>query len=93
MIADGVLEEGALGPRVDAAYGLHLWTPGAVGDVCVAEGAVMAASDKFEIRVAGRGGHAAAPHETVDAIVEAAALVTAMQTIVSRNVVSICALV
>ena len=45
----------------------------------------MAASDKFEIDVMGRGGHGAAPQGTVDAVVEAAALVTSLQTIISRN--------
>ena len=48
-------------------------------------GPVMAASDRFRIRVKGRGGHGAAPHQTVDAIVEAAAVVTALQTVVSRS--------
>ncbi len=45
----------------------------------------MAACDKFTINVKGKGGHGAAPQGTVDAIVEAAAVVTALQTIVSRN--------
>ncbi len=45
----------------------------------------MAASDKFTIDVIGKGGHGAVPQGTVDAIVEAAAVVTALQTIVSRN--------
>ncbi len=48
----------------------------------------MAACDKFTINVKGKGGHGAAPQGTVDAIVEAAAVVTALQTIVSRNLVS-----
>lgn len=48
----------------------------------------MAASDKFKINVRGKGGHGAAPQGTVDAIVEAAAVVTALQTVVSRNKVS-----
>jgi hippurate hydrolase len=48
----------------------------------------MASSDKFVINVKGKGGHGAAPQGTVDAIVEAAAVVTALQTIVSRNKVS-----
>ena len=45
----------------------------------------MAASDRFTINVKGKGGHGAAPQGTVDAIVEAATLVTSLQTIVSRN--------
>jgi metal-dependent amidase/aminoacylase/carboxypeptidase family protein len=47
----------------------------------------MAACDKFTINVKGKGGHGAAPQGTVDAIVEAAAVVTALQTVVSRNMV------
>lgn len=53
----------------------------------------MAACDKFTINVKGKGGHGAAPQQTVDAIVEAAAVVTALQTIVSRNMVSLSAVV
>lgn len=85
MIKDGVLEDGPQGPRVDAIYGLHLWSMGAMGIVECSAGPVMAASDRFEIDVRGKGGHGAAPQGTVDAIVEAAALVTALQTVVSRN--------
>ena len=56
------------------------------GEVLVSEGPIMAASDKFEIKVHGKGGHGAAPHQTVDAIVEAATLISSLQTIVSRNI-------
>ena len=56
-----------------------------LGNICCAEGPVMAACDKFTINVKGKGGHGAAPQGTVDAIVEAAAVITALQTIVSRN--------
>ena len=49
-------------------------------------GPIMAASDMFDITVHGRGGHGAMPQDTVDAIVEAASLITNLQTIVSRNV-------
>lgn len=59
----------------------------AVGDICCEQGPVMAACDKFVINVKGKGGHGAAPQGTVDAIVEAAAVVTSLQTIVSRNMV------
>lgn len=85
MIKDGVLEEGPVGPRVDAIYGIHIWSFGPLGEVLCQEGPVMAASDKFEIEVHGKGGHGAAPQQTVDAIVEAATLVTSLQTIISRN--------
>jgi amidohydrolase len=85
MINDGCLEEGRLGPRVDEIYGIHIWTVNKLGDVCCEVGPVMAASDRFCIEVRGAGGHGAAPQYTVDAIVEAATVVTSLQTIVSRS--------
>jgi amidohydrolase len=85
MIKDGVLDEGAWGPRVDAVFGAHLWSFGKVGEVGARHGAMMAASDKFSIDVIGKGGHGAAPQSTVDAIVVASHLVTALQTVVSRS--------
>jgi len=85
MIKDGVLEEGPLGPRIDSIYGIHIWSFAKLGEIMCSEGPVMAASDKFEINVYGKGGHGAAPQQTVDAIVEAAAVVTTLQTIISRS--------
>ena len=87
MIADGVLEgDRGLGPRVDAIFGAHLWTYEPLGVVGARKGAMMAGSDKFEIVVHGKGGHGAAPHSTVDAVVVAASVVSALQTVVSRSV-------
>lgn len=60
----------------------------ALGNIYCSEGPVMASSDRFDITVKGKGGHGAAPQGTVDAIVEAAAVVMGLQTIVSRNFVS-----
>ncbi|MCI0485962.1 MAG: amidohydrolase [Blastocatellia bacterium] len=82
MIEDGVLES----PKVTAAVGLHVWNNLPVGKVGVYRGAMMAAVDEFELTVEGVGGHGAMPHQTVDAIVTAAQIVIALQTIVSRNV-------
>ncbi|HYP29227.1 MAG TPA: amidohydrolase [Blastocatellia bacterium] len=82
MIDDGVLEA----PAVSAAVGLHVWNNLPVGKVGIRAGAVMAAVDEFNLTVQGRGGHGALPHQTVDALVTAAQVVTALQTIVSRNV-------
>ncbi len=84
MIKDGCLED-KLGPYVDQIYGIHLWSYDNLGCIGCKDGPIMAASDKFEINVYGKGGHGAAPQGTVDAIVEAASLVTALQTVVSRN--------
>ena len=92
MIADGVLEAAADAcgdgptPRVDAVYGAHLWTYEPLGTVGARAGAMMAGSDRFEVTVTGRGGHGAAPQSTVDAVVVAAHVVTALQTVVSRSV-------
>lgn len=81
MIADGVLEA----PRVDAAFGLHLWNDLPVGSIGIMAGPTMASVDEVEIVVRGRGGHAAAPHQTVDPVLVAAHLVTALQSLVSRS--------
>jgi len=79
MIAQGVLE------NVDYALGLHLWSDLPCGHVAITPGPVMAAADTFRVKIHGRGGHAAYPHESEDPIVAAAALITAMQTLVSRS--------
>jgi len=80
MIKDGALD------GVDEIYGIHLWNYQPVGEVGVKEGPIMAAADKFNIKVRGVGGHGAAPQGTVDSIIVASYLVQALQTIVSRNI-------
>ncbi|WP_020615383.1 M20 metallopeptidase family protein [Paenibacillus daejeonensis] len=80
-----LIEHGAM-DGVDAVYGVHLWTPLRYGQVASREGALMAAADEFTIEITGKGGHGGLPHDTVDAIVVGSALVTALQTIVSRQV-------
>ncbi len=82
MIDDGLLDD----PPVDMALGLHLWSGTAVGDIALAAGPIMACADRLEIVVRGRGGHASAPWETVDPVIAAAHIITALQTVVSRNV-------
>ena len=81
MIEDGVLDN----PKLDEIYGIHLWNYQQFGTVGVQPGPVLAAADEFVITVKGRGGHGASPQGTVDAIIVASHLVTAIQTIVSRN--------
>jgi amidohydrolase len=81
MIEAGVLDA----PRVDAVFGIHLWNDLPVGTIGLMPGPVMASVDEFEITVLGRGGHAAAPHQTVDPVLVAAHLVTALQSLVSRR--------
>ncbi|MBL8151755.1 MAG: amidohydrolase [Blastocatellia bacterium] len=82
MIDEGVLDS----PKVDVAFGLHLWNGLQVGKVGICAGPIMASVDEFKITVIGRGGHGAIPHQTVDSIVVASQIVVALQTIVSRNV-------
>ncbi len=82
MIADGVLEN----PHVDAMFGQHVWPQIELGKAGVRNGAMMAASDRFFITVKGKGSHGSRPEDGVDAIVLAAHVVTALQTIVSRSV-------
>ena len=70
----------------DAIYGLHNWPGLPAGVIGVSPGPMMAAADHFEIHIEGRGGHGAHAYQTNDPIVIAAQLITALQTIVSRNV-------
>ena len=84
--ADRMAKEGALdNPKVQAIFGLHGWPGLKVGMVATRPGPLLASVDGFTIRIAGRGGHAAAPQDTVDPIVCAAAIVQSLQTIVSRE--------
>ncbi|NJL94478.1 MAG: amidohydrolase [Anaerolineae bacterium] len=82
MLQAGVLEN----PRPDVSLGLHLWNLMPVGKIGLAAGPLMAGSAIFTVELEGRGGHAAAPHQTADPVVAAAHLITALQTLASRNV-------
>ena len=79
MIEDGCLE------GVDEIYGIHVWNYQPVGEVGTKEGPILAAADLFDIIIKGVGGHGATPQGTVDAVIVAAHLIQALQTIVSRN--------
>jgi len=81
MIADGILK----GPDVDVALGLHVSSNHDLGTAVVRSGAMMAAADKLHILVHGRGGHAAHPEQTIDAVLVASHIVVALQTVISRN--------
>lgn len=82
--ADRLLETGAL-DAVAAIFGGHVDLRFPVGQVVAQTGPLAAATDSFEVTLLGRGGHGARPHEVADPIVGAAALVTALQTVVSRR--------
>jgi amidohydrolase len=82
MIKAGVLDD----PEPDFALGLHLWQELPFGTVGTAEGAIMSGSSTFQVRIKGRGGHAAMPHTTVDPVLCSAQLITALHTIVTRRI-------
>ncbi|WP_326525533.1 M20 aminoacylase family protein [Sphingomonas sp.] len=82
MIADGLFGRFPC----DAVFGLHNWPGLPAGRLGFVDGPAMASVDWAAIRVIGKGGHGAAPHETIDPVVVAAHIVTALQTIVARNV-------
>ncbi|MFN8379219.1 MAG: M20 family metallopeptidase [Anaerolineae bacterium] len=85
--AAAMIEDGALGdPRPDVTVGLHLWNSLPIGKLGVADGPTMAGCLNFIVRVRGKGSHAASPQHSADPVVAAAHIITALQTIVSRNV-------
>jgi len=79
MIDAGVLD------GIDRVIGLHVWSALPTGQVAVPRGIVMASADMFTLTLRGRGGHGAQPHLTIDAVVIAAEVVVALQTLVSRE--------
>lgn len=81
LIEEGVLEN----PPVDAMIGYHIFPHIPMGTVSLKYGLMMAASDKFKIIVQGKGGHPGLPHQTIDAIAIGGYIITALQSIVSRN--------
>jgi hippurate hydrolase len=78
---------------VDQIFALHNWPGLAPGRIAVRAGAILAATDEIRIEVLGTGGHAAMPHLGVDPVVAAAHIITALQTIASRNVSPVDAIV
>ncbi|WZL72754.1 amidohydrolase [Clostridiaceae bacterium 35-E11] len=80
-----MIEKGAL-EGVDAIFGLHLMNNLKTGEIALGEGTRLASCDEFKIVVEGKGGHGAAPHEGVDAMVASAAILINLQTLVSREI-------
>jgi amidohydrolase len=81
MIKEGVLKD----PEPQAIFGLHVHPGLETGKLSFRGGMVMASADELYITIRGKGGHAAAPHQTVDTILVASHLVVALQQIISRN--------
>lgn len=71
--------------NIQEVYGMHNWPGMEKGAFSIRSGAFFASTDEIAIKVQGRGGHAAKPHETIDSIAISAHLITALQTIVSRT--------
>ncbi|MBO9630087.1 MAG: amidohydrolase [Shinella sp.] len=71
---------------VDAVFGLHNWPGVPTGQFGFVEGPAMASVDQANIRIVGKGGHGAEPQNAVDPVVASASLITALQSVVSRNV-------
>ena len=82
MISDGVLEN----PKPDVCFGVHLWNEKPLGWAAISPGPMMAGSEIFTVSLTGRGGHGAIPDVTVDPILASAQIISALQSIVSRNV-------
>jgi amidohydrolase len=94
MIQDGLFDRFP----VQAVFGMHNWPQLRPGSIGLNPGPMMAASDRVTIEITGRGGHGAHPYQNIDPVLVAAHTITALQSVVSRNiraidsgVVSICA--
>ena len=82
-----MVEEGIFGKfPCEAVYGMHNWPGMAEGQFAVHDAAVMAANETLKISIKGKGGHAAMPDQCVDPVVIGAQIITALQSVVSRNV-------
>jgi amidohydrolase len=86
MIDEGVLDRHGPGGRPESAYALHVSATLPTGEVHTRPGPLMAAADAIRVRVTGRGGHASAPHDALDPVPAAAAMVGALQTALTRRV-------
>ncbi|OGN72415.1 MAG: hypothetical protein A2X25_13365 [Chloroflexi bacterium GWB2_49_20] len=82
MIIEGVLKE----PKPDVTLALHLWNEKPVGWIGISQGSSMAGAEIFKIKIRGKGGHGAAPHLANDPILASAQIITALQSITSRNI-------
>jgi amidohydrolase len=82
MIADGVLDQ----PRPDVTLALHLWNERPLGWIGISSGPTMAAAEIFRLHITGKGGHGAVPDLAVDPLLASAQIITALQSIVARNI-------
>ncbi|MDU1909765.1 M20 family metallopeptidase [Fusobacterium sp.] len=82
MIKAGILEN----PKVDAAFGCHIWPAYKTGQILVKDGDMMSHTTSFDIMIQGVGGHGSQPEKTVDPIIIGSQIVTNFQNIISRNI-------
>ena len=82
MIEDGLFDRFPC----DAVFAMHNWPALAPGKIAVRAGPMMAAADRVSIKIEGRGGHGAHPYLAIDPVIVAAHVITAVQSIVSRNI-------
>ncbi|MDZ7671546.1 MAG: amidohydrolase [Halanaerobiales bacterium] len=82
MIEEGVLEN----PKVDGAFGIHLWSPIESGKIAISHGAVMGGLYEFELKIKGQGGHTSAPHDAIDPIIVASNVIQSVQSIQTREI-------
>ena len=82
MLEDGLIDRFG----INELYGMHTWPGTALGKFGIRPGPLLAAADRFTIEIAGKGAHAMAPHTSVDPVIVAAHTITALQTIASRNI-------
>lgn len=82
MVDDGVMERW----NIQEVYGMHNMPGIKAGTFAIRRGALLASADSLEIRVTGKGGHAAAPHQAIDTSLVAAQIIVSAQSVVSRNV-------
>ncbi|WP_313345792.1 amidohydrolase [Sedimentibacter sp.] len=82
-----MINEGVLGdPKVDAAFGIHLWTPLKSGAVGLSEGPVMAALEEFDLEIYGKPGHTGSPHTALDPIIASSNIIQTIQSIQTREI-------
>ncbi|MBU0511993.1 MAG: amidohydrolase [Chloroflexi bacterium] len=82
MVAEGVLEN----PKPDYCLATHVWNENPLGWFGITPGPFMAAGDAFYVQITGKGGHGAAPHQTIDPVYAAAQIITTLQSITTRDI-------
>lgn len=95
MVEDGILEN----PKVDFAMAMHVDAASPLGTISYAQGAAFCSNDVFEVKIIGKSGHGARPHQGIDPINAAAHIITGLQTLIAResdpsetNILTVCSI-